>query len=380
MNRLHIFYYTILRVLVVLYLKIKFGYRYQKIGNISGNYIVLSNHTTDFDPLFVAASFPRQMYFVASEHIARWKYIYAFLKHTLAPIMRYKGTLASSTVMEVLRKVKKGASVCIFAEGVRSWDGVTGPILPSTAKLIKSAGCALVTYKITGGYFISPGWCEGNLRKGPVSGAPVHIYTKEALAAMTLDEIYQAITRDLYEDAYANQITAPQKYTGKALAEPLENLLFICPTCGSYDTIQTRSDSVSCTSCNTAFQYNEYAMLENAPFQTVYQLSQWQKERVQQDVTNGIIYHVPFATLSTVAGHEETLVTQGPLQISSDTLSISDMKIPLKEISDMAIHGRHALVFTAGRTYYELKPSKEANTLKFLLYYRAWKNTQTKEN
>lgn len=36
------------------------------------NYIVLSNHVTDYDPLLVGVSFPGQMYFVASEHITRW--------------------------------------------------------------------------------------------------------------------------------------------------------------------------------------------------------------------------------------------------------------------------------------------------------------------
>ena len=35
----------------------------------------------------------------------------------------------------------------------------------------------------------------------------------------------------------------------------------------------------------------------------------------------------------------------------------------------MAMHGQRAIVFTAGKQYYELMPSKEANALKFYLYY-----------
>jgi hypothetical protein len=75
--------------------------------------------------------------------------------------------------MEIMRATKKGKSVCIFAEGVRTWDGVTNPILPSTASLIKAAKCGLVTYRVTGGYFVSPNWSEGGTRRGPISGAPI---------------------------------------------------------------------------------------------------------------------------------------------------------------------------------------------------------------
>ena len=106
------FCYTLLRPPLVLLLKCVFGYTYEKANNLPDNYIVLSNHTTDFDPLLVGASFRKPMYFVASEHIARWPLAYKFLKHCFAPIIRYKGTTATATVMEMLRAVKAGRNVC----------------------------------------------------------------------------------------------------------------------------------------------------------------------------------------------------------------------------------------------------------------------------
>ena len=225
MNKRHKCFWAVLRPLTVVFAKIRFGYTYEMANDLPDNYIVLSNHVTDYDPIFVAASFKNQMYYVASEHVARWKLLYKFLKYAVEPIMRLKGTVAAVTVMEVLRKVKSGASVCIFAEGVRTWDGVTCPILPSTGKLIKSARCGLVTYKITGGYFVSPGWSQSNLRRGPIHGAPVHVYTKEELAKMTVDEINAHINEDLFEDAYETQTASPKKYKGKDLAKYIENIL-----------------------------------------------------------------------------------------------------------------------------------------------------------
>ncbi len=373
MNKKHIFFYNFFRPLIILFLKFKFGYQFEKAKDLPDNYIVLSNHVTDYDPLFVGASFPRQMYFVASEHIARWKKLYAFLKFTFEPIIRYKGAVGSAAVMEALRKVRKGANVCIFAEGVRTWDGITCPILPSTGKMVKAAGCGLVTYKIVGGYFVSPNWSTKNTRRGYVHGAPVNVYTKEQLAEMTVDEVNCAINRDLYEDAYERQLADPKKYKGKLLAERMENLLFICPHCKEIDTMQSKDDTVSCKSCGFSFRYDEYGMLKNAPFETVRELAAWQKEQVANAAMERVTYTSHSATLSTIVGHEETLVDEGPLSFSSSSLKCGNTEVLLEDIWDLANHGRNAIVFTANKNYYELKPAKDTNTIKFMFLYQQYK-------
>ena len=141
----HLFYWRLIHWPAEMFLKIKFGYKYEKAKDLPETYIVLSNHVTDYDPVFVSASFDKQMYFVASEHTTRWGLASKFLKHCFDPIIRYKGTTAASTVMDMLKKVKEGKRVCMFAEGARSWDGVTAYIQPATGKVVKTAKCALVT-------------------------------------------------------------------------------------------------------------------------------------------------------------------------------------------------------------------------------------------
>lgn len=365
-----------LRPLVITFLKVKFGYKYDRATNLPDNYIVLSNHTTDYDPLFVASSFPDQIYFVASEHITRWKLAYPLLQFFFEPIIRYKGSVAASTVKEVLQKTRKGASVCLFAEGVRSWDGVTQPILPSTGKMVKKARCGLVTYKITGGYFSSPNWSEGkgSTRKGPIHGAPVRIYTKEELEAMTVDEINEAIRRDLYEDAYERQVQTPQKYKGKNLAEHMENLIFLCPKCGGIETIRTQNDTVFCSACDMSFRYTEYGMLEGIEQTTIRDLAAWQRREVERAVDKQVVYTSENGILNSIRNHEAIPVSHGTISLSSESLTCGNKEIPLSDISDMAIYGRHGLVFTAQKAYYELLPSRTANTIRFLWLYEAYKN------
>ena len=43
--------------MVILFLKLRFRFRYEKAKELPEKYIVLSNHATDYDMLLVAASF-----------------------------------------------------------------------------------------------------------------------------------------------------------------------------------------------------------------------------------------------------------------------------------------------------------------------------------
>ena len=369
MKKRHKIVWSILRPPVGLFLKLKFGYKYKMAENLPENYIVLSNHVTDWDPVLVGVSFRRNMYLVGSEHISRWKFAYKFLKWGFEPILRPKGALASGTVMDIIRHCRKGKNVCMFAEGARSWDGLSNPIALATAKLIQSSRCGLVTYKITGGYFVSPMWSL-SLRKGSLSGEVQNVYTAEELSKMTVDEIYDIIVKDLYEDAYARQLENPQRYKGKNLAEGLEKLLFICPKCGAYETLSSKGDTVTCEKCNMSFRYTDQGFLEGIKFKTVTELSKWQQAKIAEDVKNGKAYSAENVILSTVKNHVETEVTKGRLTITPDSLVCGSVEIPLESISDLAMHGQNALVFSVGKEYFEAITPKDANTLKFMLYFR----------
>ncbi len=375
MKKRHSLLWRLLRPSVALFLKCKFGYKATIAKNLPDHYIVVSNHVTDYDPLFVAMSFPRQMYFVASEHISRWGKLYSLLKWGFEPILRPKGAIGASTVKNMFRKLKQGGNVALFAEGVRTWDGVTSPVHPSTVSLIKAAKCGLVTYKIVGGYFASPMWSSSkNTRKGSVRGAPVGVYTKEQLAAMSDEQIAHLLETDLHEDAYERQRKSPVRYRGKRLAQGLDKLLFICPSCHAHASFDTNDDTVRCKCCSLPFTYDEYGMLHGAPFDTVYDFSVWQKQQLDEDVAKGTVYTAEHTKLSAITTGDMTPVDEGPLAISSGSLTCGSTVFGLDQIPDMAMHGKDALVFSCNNEYYEITPVQECNVLRFLLYFQAYKN------
>ena len=185
-----------------------------------GPLLVLSNHVTDFDPLLVGISFPRHMYFVAGENVMRMGFFSKIIARYASLIQRVKGTTDAEAALQILRTLKKGRSVCMFAEGSRTFTGETLPIAPATAKLVKLARTTLVTYRLKGGYLSTPRW-SAHRRKGRMSGGPVGVYSPEELKGMSESEISDLLRRDLYENAYETQKKDPVAYKGKALAETL---------------------------------------------------------------------------------------------------------------------------------------------------------------
>ena len=371
MNRLNTTF-ALLKPIGKLVASFKFKYKYKVNDPLSEPYIVLSNHVTDFDPIFLGLAFKKPMRFVASEHVARWGFLYKLLKFCFDPILRYKGALATNTIREMFQTIKNGQNVCIFAEGIRSWDGLSCPILPSTGKMVKSARCGMVTHRLTGGYFASPGWSEST-RYGEVNSTVVSVYTKEEMSKMTADEINEIIVRDLFEDAYERQLTEPKKYKTKRGAEGLENLLFICPKCGAIDSVHTHGNTVACSACGHSFTYNEYGMLENTIHATVRELAAWQRKELEKLAEQNISLSCSEAVLQTVANHVETIVAYGVVTLSRSGLSCGDVTIPLDDIVDMALHGRRNLVFSTTDNYYELRPAKGQNGLKLLWLYQCYK-------
>ena len=70
-NKWHRFIWRLINRPVTGYFRLWLCYK-TKSYTLPGPSMVISNHTTNYDPLLVAASFPKhQMYFVASEHLMR---------------------------------------------------------------------------------------------------------------------------------------------------------------------------------------------------------------------------------------------------------------------------------------------------------------------
>ena len=342
-----------------------------------GPFLLLSNHLTDQDPILLGSAFMPQMYFVASEHIMRQGFISKLLEFVFSPITRQKGGNAASTVKGIIRTLRAGCNVALFPEGNRTWDGVTGPIPPATAKMARSSGAYLVTYRMTGGYFTSPRWGGSRIRKGRMTGSIVGVYSPEELKAMSSDEIYKVICRDLYEDAWETQKRDPVNYRGNRPAESLETFLFACPECGALHSLKSREDRIKCTKCGASSRYLETGMLEgDFRFTTLLEWSRWQ-DGLLDGMIAGSADEALFSDdgvelLEISSGKSGTKLGSGRISLFRDRLELpGGLVIPGKEISGLSIRGANAcFVGTSDGRVYQVNPQNDCCMQKYVMACR----------
>ena len=338
--------------------------------HVDGPVILIPNHVNAWDPLLVAMSLrQKQVYFVASEHIFRLGFVSRLLNWLVAPIARRKASSGTDTVKACLRHLRDGHSICLFAEGEQSWDGLNNHILPATGKLVKSSGATLVTYRLEGAYLSKPRWAK-TVRRGRVHGHPVNVYPPELLKTMSAAEVNAAIERDTFEDAWARQREWQQDYRGKKLAEGLERAMYLCPRCRRFGTLKTQGDRIFC-SCGFETRVTKRGFFAPAePFETIADWERWQKEALhaRDFVQEGeALFGDEDVTLTQItADHGETLLARGALRQFADRLCCGEESFALAEIRGMAPVQTYLLLFSCHDRYFQIRSDKGANLRKYL--------------
>lgn len=371
-NRHNLILNRILALILAPFLRVIFGFSYEKT-KLSGPTLVISNHVTNYDPMLVSICFPKDhMHFVASEHLFRMGWITKFLRYVFGPIPRRKGTSGADTAMACMRKLWNGHSVCLFAEGKCTWDGVTDDIFAATGRLARMSGVTLITFRMDGGYLTAPRWGKG-IRKGKMTGKVVGIYSPEDLKAMDKDAITGLIQRDIFEDTWANQSKAPIRYKSRRRAENLQTVLYACPRCEAIGKLSSKGKFLSC-SCGARWEYTEFGTFSpEEPFANIAQWDAWQKKRLARQADTGMLaLHDPDVTMFQLSGdHSQTIIARGDLTLENGILRCGDQAIALSEIDDIALVQSRTMLICAGSRYYQLKSDKPRCLRK---YHAAWKH------
>jgi len=356
--------------------KRSYQFDYEPCDIKSKTFLLLSNHNTNLDPLCCVVGTKRHMKFVANEKLLQsfggW-----FIKNLVNPIPRRKGASTEEVIQKITDNLRHGISVIMYAEGVCSWDGATGFISPKTAQLAKNAGVGLVTYRLDGGYLKYPHWAD-ELRKGPIHGGMVREYTAQEVAAMSNEEIYEAICRDLYVDAYQYQEKRMDAYHCSRPAEHLELTCYICPNCHGIGTMHSKGDQFFCD-CGLRMTYNPYGYFEgeNLPFTNTLAWSQWQKEWLKEHagmlrgkLNDPIIADKDLRILASEHRETKKLLTEnGELRLFGDRLEILEAGKPartldLKRITKMGSFMNDKVFLTCDDVFYEITAKD------FISFYR----------
>lgn len=380
--------FFILKPLARIWIWLVYRFKPEIYGKLPSPCFVVSNHVTDCDMIMVPLSFTgtSHMYFVAGEHAMRAGFASKLLQYFLDPIARFKGTTATSTVLEMLRRMRAGASVALFPEGARSFSGETGYIFPATASLARKSGVNLVTYRIEGGYLTAPRWAKG-LRKGKMTGRVVGVYTPEQLKAMTDDEVFELITRDIHENAFDRQrsYAEPIKYKCAETAKYIERAAIVCPRCKSVGTVKGEGSTVTCT-CGMTAELDEYGFFHgDLPFETMAEWFSWQSEYMMslpECETETELCRNSALSLNLIdSDHNKVSVSTGDLVLTTEKITVGDFSVPLADIVSLDTYRHGYLLFTTvDGKYYEIKGDGDYEGYKYYLFIKRYgKQTAAKQ-
>ncbi|MDO4732853.1 MAG: lysophospholipid acyltransferase family protein [Bacillota bacterium] len=366
---LHKAIYHFARLLVSPVLKARYSFQTDKLPELGEPYILLSNHTTEIDMLFVGMASKKHMYFVCGEHLLRNRHYGKLLRWLADPIPIPKGGASLKAIREILARIKAGHNVMMFPEGKRSFHGETIPAGKATGGLVQKAGCALVTYRIRGGYFVYPRWARAHQRRGHIEGRVVGVYSSRELASMTAQEITDIINRDTYENAYATQREKMWLYKGKDRAACMEHYLFICPSCGAFDSIQSSGDDFHCSACGMSGFYDDYGFLrgEGLPYDNVLDWGRWIEkvfdERVSGQQEELLFVEKAVQLYRMLDDYRNQDIMIGDLYLYRDRMMLGEYKFSFDEISALSMLYGNILLFTHGDSYFGMTGDR----------FRAWK-------
>ncbi|MBR0136971.1 MAG: 1-acyl-sn-glycerol-3-phosphate acyltransferase [Erysipelotrichaceae bacterium] len=364
--RRHKFVYQFLRILVGWFIAWfrNFHYTYYRIKGKP--VLILANHNSDFDPLLMVIGLKKHFKFVASANILSGP-VGKLINFLVGPIPREKGASADNTVKLIIDNLNAGIDVAMFPEGNKSWDGTTGFISKRTAEIFREAKCGLVTYRFDGDYLRSPRWARSH-RKGKVFGRVVNEYSYEQLKNLDTDAIYKIIVSDLQADAYQFQDVHHVRYRGKALAEGIENLTYLCPVCGRFDGIHSKGNEIICD-CGMKAVYDEYGYINGekiSQYNTTVKWNEFQKQWLHdhKDVlvqqTENPFSHDEGLCLYQIVENERVLLTENvTAELYGDRISLSSNGSPIMsfswtEITKLGMFRNNAVYLTCNDKRYEL--------------------------
>lgn len=369
--------------ILYLYSKVQYGLQVERFRRQENRpYLVLFNHQTAFDQFFVGMSFRGAVYYVATEDLFSNGWVSSLIRWLVAPIPIKKQTTDITAIKNCLRVAREGGTIAMAPEGNRTYSGRTVYINPAVAGLARKLGMPIALYRIEGGYGVQPRWSDG-VRRGKVHAYVSRVIAPEEYAAMTDEQLYEAIRTELAVD----EGVADARFRSHKKAEYLERAMYVCPFCG-LTKFESRGNETECTTCHRKVAYGEDKSLTGVgfdfPFSFVAQWYDYQEEFINRlDVT----VHTETPLYEDTAALSEVIVYQRKNKLRStasvalygdrievDGTTESSLLLPFDQVTAVSVLGRNKLnVYHEGHIY-QFKGDKRFNALKYVNIYYRYKN------
>ena len=369
---------------------------------IEGPFLIIGNHSHTYDSLFLSASMPLHIHWVMGAYLFKIRFLHHIFDTLLQGIAKQQGKSDLQTIKGMRTRLNEGGVVAFFPEGTRTWDGESIPVNNATAKLIRIFNVPVVIVHFEGAFGSKPRWTLKR-RKGPITIRVVKVIQKEELHHKSVEEVAALVNTHLVHsyDEWQQEHHIPYVSSTKALG--IENILYACPTCHSFSTIQGEMNKFTCISCKSQWELNEYdeilPLVGSSSYTTIATWHNWElsyvKELLNSDsktplfnLDDGVLFQQASPTQLILLSKDFSITATSKafiLQVNTFEMvepPFNDKKIVFyfDDINSIAINAKSTLEFSHGNTIYRVRIKSNQSILKYMELYQLHQKMIIKES
>ena len=327
-----------------------------KAGKIQGPAIVLCNHGSFIDFIYAAALLRSvKPHFI----VARLYFYHRWLGWLLRRVGAFPKSMFATdleSTKNCLTVLRNGEILAMMPEARLSTVGRFEDIQDNTYSFIKKANVPVYTVKIGGDYLADPKWGHG-LRRGALVKVELDVlYTAEEVAALNAEQLGQGIQERLRYDEFAWLAAHPHlHYRSKRMAEGLENLLTVCPSCGGRHTITTHGADIFCSHCGHLTSLDDrYQFTDGFRFANFAAWYDWQMAVLEKEIREDEAYTLSSKVELRLPGDGKSLTRhggEGICTLNREGLTYAGTKDGESVTLHFSLQRIYRLLFGAGQNF-----------------------------
>jgi 1-acyl-sn-glycerol-3-phosphate acyltransferase len=343
-------------------------------------FIVVCNHGTFFDPWLIGGFCHAPFAFMANDDGFRKKGISLWYLRSIGAFPKKKGASDYKAMKYTMDLLRNNYPVCIFPEGQTTWDGETQLIYRGIEKIIKKLNVPLVTARFQGNFLTKPWWAHFK-RKGPIR-VNIKVINSDTVKTLSADQIFDRIKGDIYQNELKDPQVLNASYKGTQLAKGLERFVWICMHCGKEDTLVTKGNDITCSSCSSTWHIDSHCRLTSdtptvASLDDLKDWSDMQKKNILAKISIRDTLYTETPAISLSYENDERQFTKlhdtGLLQLIKNelrfTTTTESLSWPVEELEDYVIQKKDIFEFRHKERTYRVEFSGKS-PMKWLMYVR----------
>ncbi len=338
-------------------------------------FLLLSNHTSLFDPLWSAFWIGRRATFMASAALFRVP-VLRWLLPLCGCFPKAKYVKDRDSMAFLAERYRDGDVIMIFPEGKRSWDGRPGEVGAGIGRLVKRLDAEVVVSRVLNGHLYQPRWAPYP------RWLPIRV--EHELLELDTSASAEELTRQIADAMRIDHtIEAPPRSIGWRMAHGLPAFLWACPSCFELEGLEVDprdGDSVVCSGCqqrwtlDTSNRMNgEHPMRVTEAIDRVraYFKDPPRADHIAFEVDRSVLTSPQARLLHLVQGKPSTLVDRGAARLDDQALQVGETRFELGDVHAVSVEIANMLTFRVEGVLYRLEVPGES-TLKWAHFLRGW--------